>query len=233
MTNLLAGIVGRDPDLGALPPATPASIRRLLRRCLEKDRRRRLSDISDARLDIEEALAAPSSDVSSPAEPVLRPSRARWLMAAALPVVGAVIGIAGSLWLRPAATAPVPARFVIVPPATEPLYTEATGTPIAISPDGQCTWSTSECGEPGSCSFGGSISSRPCRCPAPKARDNPSFPLTASRWGSGRQPTPRSGGWPLAGGRLRASARRRAASFTGHHGDRTIRSCLRHRTCTA
>ena len=47
-----------EPDWTALPADTPPPIRRLLRRCLEKDRRRRLADAADARLEIDEALAA-------------------------------------------------------------------------------------------------------------------------------------------------------------------------------
>ena len=46
------------PALSA--PETPLAIRRLLRRCLERDRRRRLADIADARLEIEEAQAGES-----------------------------------------------------------------------------------------------------------------------------------------------------------------------------
>jgi hypothetical protein len=40
-----------EPDLDALPPSTPPVVRRLLRRCLEKSRERRLHDIADARLE--------------------------------------------------------------------------------------------------------------------------------------------------------------------------------------
>ena len=56
VTDLLAGIVSREVDLVALPASTPVSIRRLIRRCLEKDRTKRLADIADARLEIIEAL---------------------------------------------------------------------------------------------------------------------------------------------------------------------------------
>ena len=38
---------------------TPPPIRRLLRRCLEKDRKRRLADMADARLEIDDALSSP------------------------------------------------------------------------------------------------------------------------------------------------------------------------------
>ncbi len=56
VTDCLAAIVEREPDWTALPRATPPSIRRLLRHCLEKDPERRLRDAADARLEIEEAL---------------------------------------------------------------------------------------------------------------------------------------------------------------------------------
>jgi serine/threonine protein kinase len=55
-TDTLAAIVEREPDWSALPQSTDSSIRRLLRRCLQKEARSRLHAIADARLDIEEAL---------------------------------------------------------------------------------------------------------------------------------------------------------------------------------
>src|SRR4029450_5541600 len=60
VTDTLAAILERDPDWTALPTATPTSVRRLLRRCLEKDTERRLHDMADARLDIEDALNEPA-----------------------------------------------------------------------------------------------------------------------------------------------------------------------------
>ncbi len=61
VTEMLAGVVRGEPDWSALPNETPAIVRRLLRRCLEKDVKQRLRDIGDARLEIEEALANPAS----------------------------------------------------------------------------------------------------------------------------------------------------------------------------
>ena len=54
--DTIAAILGREPNWGALPEATPASVRRLLRRCLEKDTQRRLRDIGDARIELHDAL---------------------------------------------------------------------------------------------------------------------------------------------------------------------------------
>jgi|KBSSwiStaDraftv2_1062776.scaffolds.fasta_scaffold63927_1 serine/threonine protein kinase len=55
-TDIFVSILERTPDWSALSSETPAGIRTLLRRCLEKDARRRLRDIGDARLEIEEIL---------------------------------------------------------------------------------------------------------------------------------------------------------------------------------
>ncbi|MGI8783714.1 MAG: protein kinase domain-containing protein [Acidobacteriota bacterium] len=64
VSDSIAAILGRDPDWNALPGDTPSRIKDLLRRCLRKDRDRRLHDIADARIEIEEALEHPS-EVSS------------------------------------------------------------------------------------------------------------------------------------------------------------------------
>jgi serine/threonine protein kinase len=52
VTDMLAHVLERDPDWSALPVDTPATVRALLGRCLTKDRRKRLHDIADAVLDI-------------------------------------------------------------------------------------------------------------------------------------------------------------------------------------
>ena len=61
ITDTLAALVERDPDWQALPAATPAKIRDLLRRCLQKDPQRRLRDIGDAYLDVDDAIAGPAA----------------------------------------------------------------------------------------------------------------------------------------------------------------------------
>jgi hypothetical protein len=56
ISDTLATVLEGQPDWAALPDSTPGAIRRLLRRSLEKDHRRRLADMADARLEIEEAI---------------------------------------------------------------------------------------------------------------------------------------------------------------------------------
>jgi serine/threonine protein kinase len=63
LSDTLVSILDRDPDWTALPPGTPAHVRALMRRCLEKDQKRRLRDIGDARSDLD----APVADGAEPA----------------------------------------------------------------------------------------------------------------------------------------------------------------------
>jgi dipeptidyl aminopeptidase/acylaminoacyl peptidase len=65
-TDIFVSILERTPDWTALPAETPPAIHRLLCRCLEKDVRRRLRDIGDARLEIEEALVHPGETAAPP-----------------------------------------------------------------------------------------------------------------------------------------------------------------------
>jgi serine/threonine protein kinase/Tol biopolymer transport system component len=61
VSHTLAYVLTKEPDWTALPANTPEAIRRLLRRCLEKDRKRRLADFTSARLDIDDASSAPAA----------------------------------------------------------------------------------------------------------------------------------------------------------------------------
>ena len=89
-----AAVLQQDPDWTLLPARTPTGISRLLRRCLEKDARRRLRDIGDARLEIEDALNQPE-----PREPQLsaRRNRAGWWAAATAALL--VVVAATAMWV--------------------------------------------------------------------------------------------------------------------------------------
>ena len=63
VTDTLATILKGEPDWAALPENTPPTIHLLLRKCLNKDRERRLHDIADARIDLEQALGDPTSPI--------------------------------------------------------------------------------------------------------------------------------------------------------------------------
>ncbi|HVS08565.1 MAG TPA: serine/threonine-protein kinase, partial [Planctomycetota bacterium] len=137
--EILANLLKEEPDFAALPAGTPPLVRRLLRRCLEKDRRLRLRHIGDARADLRDSLSPSGATLAmSPAaaDVPAAPARAGRLraMAAALLATAAAAGFAGwQLASRGRAEAPPP----------EIVSFEIAGLPgagfertIAISPDG-------------------------------------------------------------------------------------------------
>jgi serine/threonine-protein kinase len=79
-TDTIADIIGailyKEPDWTALPVTTPHSVRVLLRRCLEKDAKRRYSSAADLQIQIDEALSTPATAAPSVAPPV--PARPVW-----------------------------------------------------------------------------------------------------------------------------------------------------------
>jgi len=89
VADTLGAVMRGEPDWTALPGNTPPELRTLLRRCLEKDRGRRLADIADARLEIDDLLAGrsqPAPKISgSPSEAAVAsaPRRGRLIVALA------------------------------------------------------------------------------------------------------------------------------------------------------
>jgi Tol biopolymer transport system component len=132
ISDVLASVLKTDPDWTVLPSDLPPSIRRLLRRCLEKDPRARLGAINDARLElneIEPAAAATDARVVA-----ARPSIVARIWPAAAGVVLTVI-VAAFLWpaARPASGTSVTRTSVLAPAGTR-LYPDSAN--VAISPDG-------------------------------------------------------------------------------------------------
>ena len=123
VSETLAGVIKSEPDWDALPNETPASIRRLLRRCLQKDSRRRLHDAGDARIELEEPLEVP------PKVAALSRWRRAWLGATVLMLV-AVAALAGRFTLSTASVTPV--VFDVTAPAGARIDI---GEPL--SPDGR------------------------------------------------------------------------------------------------
>jgi serine/threonine-protein kinase len=132
VTETIAAVVRDQPDWTRVPPGVPEQVRLLLKKCLEKDRRARVSDIAVARFLLAESM--PSTPV--PARSV--PPRRRSLAIAATAAVG--IAMAGvGVWLGARLTsrpAPSPARFVLAPPPSLPLFLQGLDRDIVISPDG-------------------------------------------------------------------------------------------------
>jgi eukaryotic-like serine/threonine-protein kinase len=98
VSDTLASVLKTEPQWNALRPDTPSSVRRLLRRCLEKDRRRRLADAADARLEIDDALSGAHGDV--PLAPAISRRRGSLVWASALVLAGLTVGAVVS-WPAP------------------------------------------------------------------------------------------------------------------------------------
>ena len=99
VSDTLAHILKGEPDWSRLPAETPTLIKVLLHRCLEKDPKKRLHDIADARLEIETPASFPSEAAQAPRRPSLL-----WLVAGAavMLLAGILIGPALIKYIRPA-----------------------------------------------------------------------------------------------------------------------------------
>jgi serine/threonine-protein kinase len=98
VSDTLAAVLRADFDVSTLPSATAPAIRRLLRRCLERDPKKRLPDISVVRLEIDDALSGQREDPSPPSpQPLPAKSRLSYAVAGSLAIVAAT-ALAG--WWR-------------------------------------------------------------------------------------------------------------------------------------
>jgi len=132
VSDTMAAVLRAEPDWKALPTTAPESARRLLRRCLEKDPKKRLADIRDARLELDEAVepALPSAPRSSSS-----PWRERlaWTVAALGIAAASIAG--GMLWQRSISPPPAASQFSVLPP--EGVSFVGDSQTLAISPDGR------------------------------------------------------------------------------------------------
>jgi eukaryotic-like serine/threonine-protein kinase len=121
VSDTIVAVLARDPDWTALPAATPAAVRRLIARCLDRDPKRRLRDIGDALPDLE-----------SPADEAEQPRRrgARLWTAWAVAAIAVMAAIALVLSRRAPAS---PLETLVVERLT---YDSGLTTTPAISPDG-------------------------------------------------------------------------------------------------
>ncbi len=112
VTDLIVAVVSKEPDWAALSPSTSLSVRSTLRRCLEKDPKRRLRDIGEAR------LALDSANDPAPSPERQKPRPMAWAPAAIAVVSLAVAALVW--WSRPAADEKRSTRLTIsIPPGAE------------------------------------------------------------------------------------------------------------------
>ncbi len=136
ISDTLAQVLMKEPSWSALPVNTPAAIRKLLRRCLQKDRKQRLPDAAMIRLEIEDALTAPAADTSSAGAAAAAASppgtRLAWLAFAVAVLVAVGLALPAVRHLREAPP-------LVAPETRLDITTPAGGDPLsfALSPDGR------------------------------------------------------------------------------------------------
>ena len=140
VTDTLTAVLRDTPDWNALPAATPAPIRTLLRRCIEKDPRKRTPHMAMARIEIDDVLSGGGNHLAAGPSPqsTLRRRRSRtpeWVLIAA---IGLLVAAATGYWAgarRSVNQSAVPYRSAIV--IDENLNPRAPSQRFAISPDGR------------------------------------------------------------------------------------------------
>ena len=131
VSDVLAAVLTRDPDLGHLPLATPTAARQVLRRCLERDPRKRLRDIGEARLVLD--VPRPNDEFSVQAANTA-PRPRTWVLAAGIAFAFAI----GVLIARAWSQATPPHHLRLVARAGFAGILDASLRPVAVlSPDGR------------------------------------------------------------------------------------------------
>ncbi len=140
VSDTLAGVLKTEIDWKALPTETPAEIRRLLRRCLERNPKNRLHDIADARIVLDELVAGRGEEGGTPvaaAASAVAPRRAGAALAVAA-AVALALALGGGWLLRQPEPPPLGAgaRWALAVPEGLALSTDQVAQ-IALSDDGR------------------------------------------------------------------------------------------------
>ena len=134
ISDTIAAILDREPDLAALPKKTPAPIAKLLQRCLEKDPKRRVPDIAVARFELDEALTGPA------AATVLPPDRPLRMWQQPLPLVSGIVVLLGvtlfGFWALIRPSPPRVVRLTVTLSGATALDIGGSIPNVAISSDG-------------------------------------------------------------------------------------------------
>ena len=131
----MGAIIHKDPEWSLLPPSTPPTIQLLLRRCLTKDRRRRLQAIGDARVELEAAIVDPSSTSLGLAQMAVEGKnrhRYGWSIAVAVTIL---VTAATTYMATRGMSGPAPKPVRLVLPSKTSQYEAASRA--VISPDGK------------------------------------------------------------------------------------------------
>jgi serine/threonine protein kinase len=134
VSDTLAAVLRAEPDWNALPTSLPPSLALLVRRCLERDRRRRIGDVSTIHFLLDEQL--PAASPSAAGSIARQPSRSTLAAAAVgLTVVSATLGGLAAWNARSHSVPSIPSRFVVTLKEGDE-FSNLGDQVIAVSPDG-------------------------------------------------------------------------------------------------
>ena len=134
VSETLAAVLTREPEFAAVPASTPAPLVALMRRCLERDPKRRLRDIGEARLTLEAPMAdRPATPAAAPAAGASR-RVALWRAATAILAL-TLLGVSVLWWRSTRPNTVTPVRAAILLPRGVSLDL-AIYPVVSISPDG-------------------------------------------------------------------------------------------------
>ncbi len=137
VADTLAAVLRSEPDWAALPDELPPPIRTLVRRCLEKDRRQRIADISIAHFLLTEYSNVAPAGAPAVAVQRLPPWRRVAAHAGAALAGAAVVAVAGTaVWLATRPGPPRVSRLQITPPTEQAVTIVSATRDVAITPDG-------------------------------------------------------------------------------------------------
>jgi serine/threonine-protein kinase len=135
LSDTLAGVLAREPEWDQLPADTPARVRSLLERCLEKESLQRLQAIGEARIAIERFLQDPTADEISTNDAGAQPKGIkRHLPWVAVAVMAALLVVAAVF--RPWGATEEPTMRLEVKVSDDPLFVTI-GASVELSPDGR------------------------------------------------------------------------------------------------
>jgi serine/threonine protein kinase/Tol biopolymer transport system component len=133
IAETLGAVLKDEPDWEALPESTPPVIRRLLRRCLQKDPSRRLQDAGDLRIEIDESQIVPQSSASVPS-PTRRNLNGAFLFGVSMLILGAVIAAFALRYFKTPAPGKIVRTYFVMP--EDQRFTNTGRALVDISPDG-------------------------------------------------------------------------------------------------
>jgi len=138
VSHTLADVLRAPIDLGKVPAGTPPALRGLLARCLERNRQRRLRDIGEARIVLEDLVADPEAGRTAAAAAAKVPSSARRYLLWFLAALATILAVVAFTWrLVPAPQTHEPTRRLSLEMPNSGNTRQGSGQAIAISSNGR------------------------------------------------------------------------------------------------